>query len=186
LKNRIRHFRSLRHLRLRELAERVGTTPQTISRLETGNMTLSVDWMQKLADALEIHPADLLEQPDRQEIPLIGLVEASGSILEGPEGVMELYVPAINPVAVRLLAPSGIYKAGEILIGDRRRPGEVSDFVGRDAIVELESNLRLVAKIATPIPGAQGASLIALDGSRVHYDVRLSWAAPIVMVARYM
>jgi len=176
----------LRHLRLRELAERVGSTPQTISRLETGNMTLSVDWMQKLATALEIHPTDLLEQPDRQEIPLIGLVESSGSILEGPQGVMELYVPAVNPVAVRLIASGGPYKAGEILIGDRRKPTEISGFIGRDAIVELTSNERMVVKIAKPAPHAEGATLIALDGSKVHYDSRITWIAPVVMVARYV
>lgn len=44
---------------LSTLAEKTGTTPQTIQRLETSNMTISVEWIEKIALALQIAPSIL-------------------------------------------------------------------------------------------------------------------------------
>jgi transcriptional regulator with XRE-family HTH domain len=53
---RIRRFRKLRDMNLRDLADLCRTTPQTIQRLETDNMTLSVDWIEMICAALDIEP----------------------------------------------------------------------------------------------------------------------------------
>ena len=63
---RIREIRRRRGLTLQALAEKVGTTPQTIQRLETNNMTVSVDWLLRIADALNLSAADLLEAPHQR------------------------------------------------------------------------------------------------------------------------
>ena len=61
--NRIRELRQKRGLTGQRLAEMVGTTQVTISRLETGQRKLTQDWMRRIAKALDCSPADLITAP---------------------------------------------------------------------------------------------------------------------------
>ncbi len=58
--NRIAEWRHRRGLTLEQLAARTETTHQQVQRLEKGQRRLTVDWMQRLAMALDIAPAELL------------------------------------------------------------------------------------------------------------------------------
>jgi transcriptional regulator with XRE-family HTH domain len=58
--NRIREVREAAGLTQEELAERVGTHANTISRLEIGKIQLTQVWMMALAEALSCHPADFI------------------------------------------------------------------------------------------------------------------------------
>ena len=60
-KNWIRELRQKLGLSTRTLAERVDTTGATISRFETGKQSLSQAWLQKIAAALGVSAADLLD-----------------------------------------------------------------------------------------------------------------------------
>jgi transcriptional regulator with XRE-family HTH domain len=62
VQTKLRQIRKQKGLRLREVAERVGTTTQTIHRLETGGMTISVSWLGKLAEAYSVDIFDLFER----------------------------------------------------------------------------------------------------------------------------
>ena len=64
--NRIRELRHARRLSLVETARLAGTTVQQLSRLELGERRLTVDWMQRIAVALGVRPADLLPQAGEQ------------------------------------------------------------------------------------------------------------------------
>jgi transcriptional regulator with XRE-family HTH domain len=57
---RIRVIRKQQGLTLKQIAYAIGTTPQTAQRLETGNMTVSMEWLEKIARALDVPIADLL------------------------------------------------------------------------------------------------------------------------------
>lgn len=50
---------------LRDIAELIGTTPQTVQRLETGGMPITMDRLEKLCGALNIDPGDLLSGDQR-------------------------------------------------------------------------------------------------------------------------
>jgi transcriptional regulator with XRE-family HTH domain len=58
--NRIAELRNAAGLTQVQLAERIGTNGNTISRLETGKTRLRVDWMEKIAKAIGQKPADLM------------------------------------------------------------------------------------------------------------------------------
>ncbi len=58
--NRIREIREQRGLTQAQLAEAIGTTQPTIYRLELGRRKLTVEWMQKIAKALNVNTADLI------------------------------------------------------------------------------------------------------------------------------
>lgn len=77
MKNFISQLREERGLTLQELAQKVGTTHQQISNLEKGRRRLSWEWIQRIADALECHPLEIIEGPaaiipkDEQEKELL-------------------------------------------------------------------------------------------------------------------
>jgi len=56
----IRAYRKHRKLSQRELAERLKTTRQHISQIETGRKSVSVTMLEKLANKFEIEPYKLL------------------------------------------------------------------------------------------------------------------------------
>lgn len=60
-----KRWRKQRGLTLLNLADRMGTTPQTVQRLESDNMTLSIEWVERFCLALEIEPRDLFDPSQR-------------------------------------------------------------------------------------------------------------------------
>lgn len=79
---RIRELRKQRGMTLKELADMIGTTPQTVQRLETSGMTVSVEWLEKIAWAMQIGIRDLLPgndpEPD-QDAPFIALMRSEAA-----------------------------------------------------------------------------------------------------------
>jgi transcriptional regulator with XRE-family HTH domain len=71
-------MREARALSLETLAERVGTTNQQISHLETGKRRLTAEWLQRLGHALGCHPWTLVSDdlPSPLEPLEIKLLEA--------------------------------------------------------------------------------------------------------------
>jgi DNA-binding transcriptional regulator YdaS (Cro superfamily)/DNA-binding XRE family transcriptional regulator len=67
-KNRITELRELASLTQEQLAERVGTSGNTISRLEMVKTKLSHDWMVRIARQLGCKPGDLIEDAALNEL----------------------------------------------------------------------------------------------------------------------
>lgn len=65
--NRIREHRLAAKLSQQALADRVGVSKMTISDLERGKMRLATHYMRRLAQALDIQPADLLPAADNPD-----------------------------------------------------------------------------------------------------------------------
>lgn len=65
--NRIAEVRKAKGLTIKKLAELVGTSSQQISHLEKGHRRLTVEWMERIAEALNCHPSDLLSGGTRIE-----------------------------------------------------------------------------------------------------------------------
>lgn len=58
--NKIKNARKEKNLTQAELAKKIGTTAQTVSRLEKGDLKLTVSRVQDIAEALGCDPSDLL------------------------------------------------------------------------------------------------------------------------------
>jgi len=56
------------------------TTPQTIGRLETGTRTVSVGWLNRIAAALKVDAADLVDHPDKAELPVAAILGSGGAV----------------------------------------------------------------------------------------------------------
>ena len=79
--NRIKELRRLRGLTQDGLGRLVGTGRSQIVKLERGERRLTVEWMRRLAKALDCHPADLLSnEPDS---PGFGAIESSRGLPAG-------------------------------------------------------------------------------------------------------
>jgi transcriptional regulator with XRE-family HTH domain len=64
--NRIRELRHARRMSLVETARLAGTTVQQLSRLELGERRLTIDWMDRIAAALGVSPAELLPEAGKK------------------------------------------------------------------------------------------------------------------------
>lgn len=187
MQTRIREFRKLRGMTLKELADKINTTPQTVQRLETANMTVSTDWLEKIARALLIEPADLIGSRSNREIQMIGRIGEYGrinTIKQDQGAVIHLEVPADNPVAARLDHPVGPYEAGTILIANRFRNEDIDNAHGIDCIIAVKDGPILLRRV---IRGRDnGWTLVPHEnGGEIQYDQSIDWAARIIMSVRY-
>ena len=84
---RIKEARKAKGLKRKELAEKIGTTPQTICRYEADGRRPKVDAMLKIAEALNIPMSELLGEPrpttptDHTEARLNQLMEECGELI---------------------------------------------------------------------------------------------------------
>ena len=91
------------------------TTAQTIGRLETGARTVSVAWLNRIAEALGVSAADLVKLPERVEIPVAAVLEAGGA--RAPHHATSLAAAAPQPGMVGITVSTGIgdYRAGDAI-----------------------------------------------------------------------
>lgn len=78
--NNIKKLRVAKRLTLKDVAEKLGTTPPTIQKLELGVIRLSTDWIMKLVPILEASPSEIAGFPDPASS---GAAESSATPLMG-------------------------------------------------------------------------------------------------------
>jgi transcriptional regulator with XRE-family HTH domain len=186
MKNRIRHYRRQRQMTLKQLAQSVGTTPQTVSRLETEVMTLSTDWLERMAQALGVHASDLLDTPDRPDIPILGFLGANGALTRPSDGDRLIFsVRTEHPIAIRLTAAYGPYRSGELLVGTKLEGGEMAKGIGRDCICCLAGGKLVLRRLVRGDAGSFTLVSLAADGE-VLYNQELLWAARVIVRLEYL
>lgn len=115
--NRIRDVRRARRLTLDDVARRCDppTTAQTIGRLETGTRTLSIDWLNRIAAALEVDSSALVSTAASANLPVAAVLDANGArALTNPENAV-VPAPVSDSIALRIAAGLGDYRAGDML-----------------------------------------------------------------------
>ena len=185
--NRIREMRLRRGMTLKQVADAIRpepTTPQTIGRLENGVRTVSIDWLAKIAEALDCHVADLLESPDSQDIPLIGVALPDGHVHVGTASTVEMRPPAHDPVAIRISEGTGPFQAGDIIVCNKSEAPELSTCLGRDCIVRTIAGETLFGRLT--LGRREGAYTLSppRPGAAIRYDLELEWAASGVTLIR--
>ena len=135
--SRIREVRKGKSLTLDDVAKRCDpqTTAQTIGRLETGARTLSLDWLNRIADALGVDSAALLSLPDQNELPVAAILDHKGA--HALSKTDNIYQPAIEPnmVALRVKSSIGEYRAGDDVWLTRKNPDQYVSALNRDILV---------------------------------------------------
>lgn len=133
----IREIRKAKRLTLQQVAERCEppTTAQTIGRLETGMRTVSVAWLNRIADALGVESSDLVQLPEQPDLPVAAVLNGHGA--EAPRHATRFAAPRPEPgmVAIRVDAGIGDYRAGDEIWCERIDATAYASALNRDVLV---------------------------------------------------
>jgi hypothetical protein len=112
------------------------TTPQTIGRLETGTRTVSVGWLNRIAKALEVDAADLVESGDaKAELPVAAIVGATGANAPRRTSIVIPSRPRPGDLAITVSASVGDYRAGDEVWCETLEPEQFGRALNRDVLV---------------------------------------------------
>jgi DNA-binding XRE family transcriptional regulator len=135
---RIREVRRARGMTLDDVAKacQPPTTPQTIGRLETGTRTVSLLWLNRIADALGVDAADLVEGAgDKAELPVVAVLGVGGTAAPKRAAVVVAPRPKAGQVAITVSASNGDYRAGDEIWCDTVEAGGFAAALNRDVLV---------------------------------------------------
>lgn len=181
--SRIREIRKERGLTLQDVADRAGTTAQTIGRLETGTRTLSLKWVNRISKALEVEGATLLALPEQGDIEIFGEINSSGQISQKSRGTVSARLFATEPTAIGIKENLGPYMAGDILIFEKNGKGAKS-FLGKECLVQHENGTFYFALV---MGGTNDKTFsLAPVGQKVGIleNQKIAEASPIVALVR--
>lgn len=157
---RIREVRRARKMTLQDVADRCSppTTPQTIGRLETGTRTVSMGWLTRIAKALGVDAADLVELPEREDVPVAAILSATGAHAPRRESVAVPPRPEPGQVAVLVETGIGDYRAGDELWLDRLEPQAFARAMNREVLVPRPAGRYLFARLIGREASGSGAN----------------------------
>ncbi|HET9810284.1 MAG TPA: helix-turn-helix transcriptional regulator [Sphingomicrobium sp.] len=190
---RIREVRRARGLTLEDvaLACEPPTTPQTIGRLETGTRTVSVGWLNRIAEALGVDAADLVESGgERTELPVAAIIGAAGAAAPRRTSILVPPRPKSDHVAVTFSASLGDYRAGDEIWCETLRPEEFGGALNRDVLVPRPAGRFLFGRLIgreAPEDGEASGKLHLLPlgaGMRQQVVTNAPWIAMAVKLVR--
>ncbi len=182
---RIREVRRARGMTLEEVAQACvpPTTPQTIGRLETGMRTVSVGWLNRIATALGVDAADLVDHPDRGELPVVAVLGANGATAPKKQALVVPPRPAAGQIAMTVAASTGDYRAGDEIWCERIEPEDYGRALNRDILVPRPAGRFLFGRLI----GREEDKLHVLPlgtGQRQLVVANPPWAAVAVRLIR--
>ncbi|HVF83088.1 MAG TPA: helix-turn-helix domain-containing protein [Sphingomicrobium sp.] len=184
---RIREVRKAKRMTLEDVARACEppTTPQTIGRLETGTRTVSIGWLNRIADALGVTAADLVDHPSRTELSVLAHVAVDGATAPRREAQVVPPSPSPGQVAVLVTGTVGDYRAGDELWCDRLAPEEYGRALNRDILVPRPAGRFLFGRLLA----REGGKLHLLPpgaGARQAVVADPPWAAVAVRLVRML
>ena len=182
--NSIRAVRRAKGLTLEEVGARCDppTTAQTIGRLETGTRNLSLGWMNRIAAALGVDAAELVQLPQDTQLTITAHLGADGA--HAPTRVEQALTarPGEDMVAVRVTSSIGDYRAGDE-IWCRRIEGDWTSALNRDLLVPRPAGRFFFARLLN-VDGEKLHLLPLGTGARQQVVSNPPWAAVAVRLIR--
>jgi hypothetical protein len=174
-------------LTLDELAKQVRppTTAQTIGRLETGARKTTLDWLYKIADALDVHPSELVDFGGKDEIPVLGMLTQGGQIAPAGTESLHLRARARNPVAIKIAHAFGDFAVGDTLVCETVEGDDLESCLGKDCVVVTTQGERLFGRLIRGTAEGRYTVVALGDEGNVVYDAGVTSAALPVMLLRF-
>lgn len=180
---RIREVRRARGMTLDDVARACSppTTPQTIGRLEMGVRTVSIGWLNRIAGALEVEAADLVDHPDRADLPVVAILGANGAVAPKRTAIVVPPKVAAGLIAMTVSSSLGDYRAGDEIWCERLEPDQYGRALNRDLLLPRPAGRflfgRLIGreegKLQLLPPGAGGRQQVVTDPPWVAMAVKL-------------
>ena len=182
---RIREVRRAKKMTLQDVADRCDppTTPQTIGRLETGTRTVSVPWLNRIANALGVAAGDLVRLPEREDVPIAAVLDHDGAHAPRREGVVVSPKPDAGAVAVMVASGIGDYRSGDEIWLGRLDPADFGGALNRDVLVPRPAGRFILGRLI----GREGNKLHILPlgaGQRQTVVTDPPWAAVATKLIR--
>lgn len=183
MKTRIRHFRKRLGLTQTDLAKRLNTTAATVSRLETADMTVSIDWLEKLAQSLGVTVSQLLDERDSRSQEFLGEVDGGGLVrTTGADLLPALALAGGAPLwIVSVGAAQGAFLRGDLLVCELAHSEDWRAHLNVDCLVEVAGEERRLGRL---VEIAQSYWLIPLGARTVPVSAEPSAVAPVVSLIR--
>lgn len=172
LRTKLREYRKARGWTLAYVASALGTTPQTVSRLETNVMTVSTDWLQRFADLFEVDVASFFDSPSQTGARFLGAVGPGGVIQPAEEPDVPL--PLVDgSVFVAVMEAYGSYQKDQYILAEQMT--DPSHGLDKVCLAQVKGGQAILARL---IKGSGSLfTLVPQDGSPTHYDCEIEWAA---------
>lgn len=183
---RIRDVRKAKKLTLEEVARRCDppTTAQTIGRLETGMRTVSVGWLNRIADALGVDASELVDAPASSDIAVAAIL-GGGGVASAPRRRTLLVPPRPRDGAIGLTVATstGDYRAGDELWLEPLDPADYGRALNRDVLVPRPAGRFLFGRLIDR--DAERLQLLPLaPGARSQVIANPPWLAVAVKLVR--
>jgi transcriptional regulator with XRE-family HTH domain len=182
---RIRNVRKAKGLTLEQVGARCSppTTAQTIGRLETGTRTVSVNWLNRIAAALGVTAADLVDLPGQEAVPVAAVLSHEG--VKAPAQAQSFAPPTPDGtlVGIRVSAGIGDYRSGDEIWCERIGPDAYATALNRDVLLPRPGGRFLFGRLI----GREGDKLHLLPlsaGARQQVITDPPWAAMAVRLIR--
>lgn len=159
------------------------TTAQTIGRLETGTRTVSVGWLNRIAKALGVTAGDLVELPDRADLPVVALLGRDGAHAPRREQVVTPPLPEGDMVAILVEDGTGDYRHGDTIWCAKVPPGDYAKLLNRDVLLPRPAGRFIFGRLI----GREGDRLQILpleSGAKQQVVTDPPWAAMAVKLVR--
>lgn len=190
---RIREVRRARGMTLDDVARACDppTTPQTVGRLETGTRTVSLGWLNRIAEGLGVDASDLVESGgEKMDIPVAAIVGANGAAAPKRSAIVLPPRPKTDDIAVTMSGSVGDYRAGDELWCETLQPEEFGRALNRDVLVPRPAGRFLFGRLIgreEPDQGEASGKLHLLPlgaGLRQQVVTNAPWIAMAVKLVR--
>lgn len=182
---RIREVRRAKGLTLLDVALACSppTTAQTIGRLETGTRTVSVGWLNRIAAALGVTAGDLVELPDRADLPVVAILGRDGAHAPRRDTVVTPPMPVGDMVAIIVDEGIGDYRRGDTIWCAKVAPDAFAAMLNRDVLLPRPAGRFIFGRLI----GREGDKLQVLPlepGGKQQIVTDPAWAASAVKLVR--
>jgi hypothetical protein len=151
---------------------------------------VSVGWLNRIADALDVAAADLVRLPDRPEVAVAAVLDGNGA--QAPRRPAHIAPPRPVPglVAVTVSGGIGDYRAGDEIWCEKLEPADYARALNRDVLVPRPAGRFLFGRlIGREPPGGEDAGgrlhLVPLgSGARQQVVADPSWIAAAARLVR--
>ena len=181
----IREVRKAKKLTLAEVGELCvpPTTAQTIGRLETGTRTVSVGWLNRIANALGVEAGDLVRLPEQADLPVAAILAADG--VSAPRYAQTVTPSRASPGSVAILVDTSIgeYRAGDEIWCQKLAPDAFATALNRDVLLPRPAGRFIFGRLI----GREGSRLQLLPlegGAKQQIFEGPAWMAVAVRLVR--
>jgi len=182
---RIREVRRARGMTLDDVARRCEppTTPQTVGRLETGMRTVSVGWLNRIAQALGVEAQDLVEGGESPELKVAAVLGPGGALAPRKAAIVVPPRAGNAQVAVVVGGSVGDYRAGDELWCETLEPGDYAHALNRDVLIPRPAGRFLFGRLINR--DEEKLQILPLEaGGRQQVVTNPPWLAVVTRLVR--